>query len=122
MTPESAAFRVLRSESDPAFSPGVTRPLNDTPLLDAYSQAVVSTAEKISPSVVKIEVAQAGRSRSGEPRERQGGGSGFVFAPDGLILTTATWCTTPPGSGCHSPTAAASLRTPSATILPPTSP
>ena len=28
--------------------------------------------------MVKIEVAQAGRSRSGEPRERQGGGSGFV--------------------------------------------
>ena len=51
--------------------------------------AVVGAAEAISPSVVKIDVAQAGRSRSGEPRERQGGGSGFVFTPDGLVLTNS---------------------------------
>jgi S1-C subfamily serine protease len=44
----------------------------------------------MSPSVVNIEVHQAaGRTRSGEPRERQGGGSGFVFTPDGLILTNS---------------------------------
>src|SRR5271169_3818598 len=62
----------------------------DAALLDAYSQAVVGAAEKISPSVVKIDVAQAaGRNRSGEPREREGGGSGFVFTPDGLILTNS---------------------------------
>jgi len=58
-------------------------------LLDAYSNAVISASEEISPSVVKIDVAQAGRSRSGEPHERQGGGSGFVFTPDGLILTNS---------------------------------
>jgi len=63
--------------------------LGDSALLDAYSNAVISASEKISPSVVKIDVAQAGRSRSGEPRERQGGGSGFVFTPDGLILTNS---------------------------------
>jgi S1-C subfamily serine protease len=61
----------------------------DQPLFDAYSQAVVGAAEKISPSVVKIDVTQPAKSRSGEPRERQGGGSGFVFTPDGLILTNS---------------------------------
>jgi S1-C subfamily serine protease len=63
--------------------------LSDSALLDAYSQAVVGAAEKLSPSVVKFDVAQAAKSRSGEPRERQGGGSGFVFTPDGLILTNS---------------------------------
>ena len=62
---------------------------NDAALLDAYSQSVVAAAEAISPSVVKIDVAQSGRSRTGEPRERQGGGSGFVFTPDGLVLTNS---------------------------------
>ena len=62
----------------------------DASLLDAYSTAVTSAVERISPSVVNIEVHQkAGQSRSGEPRERQGGGSGFVFTPDGLILTNS---------------------------------
>ena len=61
----------------------------DSTLLDAYSRAVVTAAETISPSVVKIDVAQAAKTRSGEPRERQGGGSGFVFTPDGLILTNS---------------------------------
>jgi S1-C subfamily serine protease len=64
-------------------------PSNGT-LLDAYSAAVTSAEERISPSVVHIAVSQgAGRTRSGEPRERQGGGSGFVFTPDGLILTNS---------------------------------
>ena len=62
----------------------------DASLLDAYSSAVTGAVERISPSVAHIEVHQAaGRTRSGEPRERQGGGSGFVFTPDGLILTNS---------------------------------
>ncbi|HUM06551.1 MAG TPA: trypsin-like peptidase domain-containing protein [Terriglobales bacterium] len=60
----------------------------DSALLDAYSCAVMSAVETISPSVVNVEVHQAGRTRS-EPRERRGGGSGFVFTPDGLILTNS---------------------------------
>jgi S1-C subfamily serine protease len=61
-------------------------------LLDAYSTAVTGAVERMSPSVVNIEVHQsAGRTRSGEPQkqERRGGGSGFVFTPDGLILTNS---------------------------------
>jgi len=63
---------------------------SDTSLLDAYSLAVTSAVERVSPAVVNVEVHQkAGRARSGEPRERRGGGSGFVFTPDGLILTNS---------------------------------
>ena len=64
-------------------------PHHDAALLDAYSHAVVSAAEKVSPSVAKIEVTQKATARNGESRERHGGGSGFVFTPDGLVLTNS---------------------------------
>jgi S1-C subfamily serine protease len=79
--------------SDVGASP--TTETHDLSLLDAYSHSVTSAVERISSSVVHIEVHQAlpekstGRTRSGEPRERQGGGSGFIFTPDGLILTNS---------------------------------
>src|ERR1700723_3797562 len=88
MSEQDSVFPVA-DYSQPIVQPAEVSTLNDASLLDAYSQAVVRAAEAISPSVVKIEVAQPGRSRSGEPRERQGGGSGFVFTPDGLVLTNS---------------------------------
>ena len=67
----------------------VAEPNRDAVLLDAYSRAVVTAAERISPSVAKIEVTQTAKNRRGEAQERQGGGSGFIFTPDGLILTNS---------------------------------
>ena len=88
MTLESS-FLSLADQSALPIQASPSASLADAALLDAYSRAVVDAAEKISPSVAKIEVSQAARGRNGQPRERQGGGSGFVFTPDGLILTNS---------------------------------
>jgi S1-C subfamily serine protease len=55
--------------------------LRDDALLDAYSYAVVSAVDRVGPAVVRIET-----ERSDSP---SGSGSGFVFAPDGLVVTNS---------------------------------
>ena len=59
--------------------------------LDAYSEAVVDAVARVAPSVVNVE-AEAARRGSGSrgPRRAAGGrGSGFVFTPDGFVLTNS---------------------------------
>jgi S1-C subfamily serine protease len=53
--------------------------------MDAYSRVVVSTAERVSPSVANLRVTR--RTRSG--RMPAGAGSGVVLTSDGFILTSA---------------------------------
>jgi S1-C subfamily serine protease len=63
----------------------------DAPLLDAYSGAVIGALERVAPAVTFIEVrrgAPAG-SRAGNRRSVLGSGSGFLFTPDGYLLTNS---------------------------------
>jgi S1-C subfamily serine protease len=48
----------------------------DSFLLDSYSRAVVDVVDRIGPSVAAV-------------RLNEGGGSGFVFTPDGFVLTNS---------------------------------
>lgn len=67
-------------------------PLTDDQLLDAYSRAVTHAVKRVSPSVVNIEVHQRSKSRRANDfrsQEISGNGSGFIFTPDGYILTNS---------------------------------
>jgi len=59
--------------------------LPDDEALDAYSRAVTTVAERLSPSVGNLRVAR--RVRGG--RRLDGGGSSVVITPDGFMLTSA---------------------------------
>jgi S1-C subfamily serine protease len=72
-------------------TPEIVLPSDDE-ILDAYSRAVVGAAEKLSPSVVNVEVVHKlnrGSSRLNPSHEARGCGSGFVFRSDGFILTNS---------------------------------
>ena len=63
----------------------ISSPPSDDAALDAYSQAVTTVAERLSPSVANLRVSR--RVRGG--RVLDGGGSGVVITPDGFTLTSA---------------------------------
>ena len=60
--------------------PHISEVSQDDALLDAYSSAVVSVVDRISPSVVHVQV--RGKGRGG-----MGSGSGTILSPDGIVLT-----------------------------------
>jgi S1-C subfamily serine protease len=88
-------MRALRLASSASPMPGGGRrtELDDDRLLDAYSRAVVAAVERAGPGVVRVDVARRARVRAGRgrrtDREVAGHGSGFIFTPDGFVITNA---------------------------------
>src|SRR5882762_4971351 len=76
----SEIFPILSDGEGPVFT--AARPLEgDDQLLDAYSKTIAAVVNRVAPSVVNIRVQCGARG--------QGGGSGFVIARDGFILTNS---------------------------------
>jgi S1-C subfamily serine protease len=59
---------------------GLTYISSEAEALDAYSNAVISVAERLAPSVANLRVSRG---------RRAGGGSAVVITPDGFLLTSA---------------------------------
>ena len=81
------------TDAPPTGVVSTVAPVPDDELLDAYSRAVIGAAEKVSSSVLNLEVHQPPESEqatgSRAPRQALGHGSGFIFTPDGFILTNS---------------------------------
>jgi len=84
-----AARTLLSMRSVQSGSMSVPFPVSDDKLLDDYSRAVTRAVDAVAPSVVSIEVSKKDAGRRGRSDQATAGGSGFVFASDGLILTNS---------------------------------
>jgi len=72
--------------SDVLFPPT----LEDEELLDAYSQTITSAVARAGQAVVNIRVGRPpAEQRHAHERAQESGGSGFIVAPDGYIVTNS---------------------------------
>ena len=74
--PERVIQRIGSARDNDVLMPTVNRAPNDDALLDAYSEAVIHAVEIAAPAVARI--------RAGPAH-----GSGFLFTPDGFVLTNS---------------------------------
>lgn len=87
LTINSHRFRLLNGDS-PTATAGATPsrvPVDEGPILDAYSRAVTSAVDTVGPAVVNIDVAVTAPGG----RAAHGNGSGVIFTPDGFTLTNS---------------------------------
>jgi S1-C subfamily serine protease len=78
-------LRPLASGTGPRKSADGDATIDETKILDAYSQAVIDVAERLRPAVVNVSIWGLQRSPWEDPPS--GNGSGIIMAPDGLIAT-----------------------------------
>jgi len=89
---EAQPLSVAALEADNGAAPHIPSPepaAIDPPLLDAYSRTVVDVVERVGPAVASVAVSRQSRDRMGRTRRLEGAGSGFVFTPDGYMLTNS---------------------------------
>ena len=75
--------------NDGSVLAGSNAPVDDAPLLDAYSGAVIGALERVAPAVTFIEVTAPDRAGARARRAERASGSGFLFTPDGYLLTNS---------------------------------
>ncbi|GJH11863.1 trypsin-like peptidase domain-containing protein [Caballeronia novacaledonica] len=63
--------------------------IDDSALLDAYSRTVIGALERVQQAVVFIAVERQVADPRGTRRNVGGTGSGFIFTPDGYLLTNS---------------------------------
>ncbi|WP_250526807.1 trypsin-like peptidase domain-containing protein [Caballeronia sp. GAWG2-1] len=78
---------LARGAQDATPSPNALT-LDDTALLDAYSRTVIGALERVQQAVVFILV-ERDIDHNGARRVAGGTGSGFIFTPDGYLLTNS---------------------------------
>ena len=84
---------VTNGSNGPGGASASPLPPSDEELFDAYSRAVVGAVDTVSPSVVSIEIHGQLQGSSSTTRHHtpgpRGQGSGFIFTPDGFVLTNS---------------------------------
>ncbi|SAK61939.1 2-alkenal reductase [Caballeronia temeraria] len=79
---------LARGAQDAAPSAPLGR-IDDSALLDAYSRTVIGALERVQQAVVFISVERQLADARGARRHVGGTGSGFIFTPDGYLLTNS---------------------------------
>ena len=72
---------LILSDGDLPVAPSASVSHRDEQLLDSYSRTIAAVVNRVAPTVVNIRVLSGERG--------QGGGSGFIIARDGFILTNS---------------------------------
>lgn len=78
--PDNEWFQLINRDNPEHTSPAPVQP-TEADLLDAYSRAVITVVEQVSPAVIGLKIE--------DHKGQESGGSGFLLSPDGYALTNS---------------------------------